>query len=285
MVPARHILRWCLGVALMGALSGCGGGDTTDDTRVVASYRDKQLTRAMLNHYLPKASTPADSTRYADAFVKQWLKEQAVMDEALQFDPELAQEVEYKVQDYRAKLIMHSYQNRIIEESLDRNVSKKEIRTFYEANKQNFIATERLYCYYYVATSKADNNQVGEWMLRSRPEDLTKLQEWVATNAHEYKVDSSYVNEAKMEHVSKGFYGSLEKSPVGKLIRWNGVIRGEKRYYLFKMVDVVEPEQPMSLELCRDKIIELILNDRKLSIIEKNEERILNNARSNKYIN
>ena len=281
---AQHLCYTCLGFALMVVLTSCGSDAVVGDPVAVASFKDKHLTLDMLNHYLPKEVSSKDSARFSDSFIKQWLKEQAVMDEALNYDAKLAQEVEYKVQDYKAKLIMNEYQNRIIEESLDKNVSKKEILAFYEANKQNFISTERLYNYFYIVTSKSDNAQVGEWMRGNNAADILKMQEWAAKNALESKVDSAYANEAKIEIVSKGYYGNLQKTAPGKLIRWNGVIRGEKRYYMFKMINVVEPGEPLAIELCRDKIIDLILNERKVSLIEKNEERILKNARSNNYI-
>ncbi len=284
-VRAAQQLPWiCLGIALVTLAVSCGNKSSVDSTGVVASYKDKQLTREMLDHYLPKDVVEKDSARFAESFVKQWIKEQAVMDEALNYDASLAQEVEYKVQDYKAKLIMHSYENRIIEETLDKNVSKKEILAFYEANKQNFISTQVLYNYFYIVTQNPNNGEVGEWMRSSNAADYVKMKEWAATNAIESKVDSSYADEAKIEMVSKGYYGNLQKTALGKLIRWNGVIRGTKRYYMFKMINVVQPGEPLAIELCRDKIIDLILNERKVNLIEKNEETILKNARSNSYV-
>jgi hypothetical protein len=280
----RHILLLCSAISLTVSFTACGGGDAQEGAGVVASYKDRQLTKEMLDHYLPKELAPVDSARVAKAFVGQWLKEQAVMDEALGYDKRLADEIEYKVQDYKAKLIMHTYQNRIIDESLDKNVSKKEILAFYEANKDNFISNEKLYNYFYIVTKQSDNAAAAEWIRSNSAADITKLREWAAENALEYKVDSTYVGEAKIEFVSKGYYGNLQKTEPGKLIRWNGVIRGEKRYYLFKMIDVVESGAPLTIELCRDKIMDLILNERKVSLIEKNEERILKNARTNNYI-
>jgi hypothetical protein len=280
----RHILQICSGIGLMLAVVGCGGGKTQDNAGAVASYKDRQLTKEMLANYLPKGLSPEDSSRVSKAFVQQWLEEQAIMDEALSTYKDLAEEVEYKVQDYKAKLIMHSYENRLLEESLDKNVSKKEIVAFYEANKDNFISSEKLYNYFYIVTSKSDNAAVGDWIRSSNPQDIVKLREWAVENAIEYKVDSNYVNESKIEFVSKGYYGNLQKTAPGKLIRWNGVIRGEKRYYLFKMIRIVEAGEPLTIELCRDKIVDLIINERKVSLIEKNEEKILKNARTNNYI-
>ncbi|MBK9448155.1 MAG: peptidyl-prolyl cis-trans isomerase [Bacteroidetes bacterium] len=284
MFDPRHILHICSGIGLTLAIMGCGGGKTPDDNGAIAAYKERQLTKEMLANYLPKGLSPEDSSRVSKAFVQQWLEEQAIMDEALSTYKDLAEEVEHKVQDYKAKLIMHGYENRLIEESLDKNVSKKEIVAFYEANKDNFISSEKLYNYFYIVTNKSDVALVADWMRSGNPQDIVKLKEWAKENAIESKVDSNYVNESKIEFVSKGYYGNLQKTAPGKLIRWNGVIRGEKRYYLFKMIQVVEAGEPLTIELCRDKIVDLILNERKVSLIEKNEEKILKNARTNNYI-
>lgn len=251
---------------------------------VIASYKENVLTLDMVRHYLPEGLNPGDSARISKTFIDQWLKEQAIMDEAMSYDKSLAEEVEYKVRDYKAKLIMNAYQNKIIEESLDKNVSKKEILAFYEANRDNFISSEKLYLYFYLVTANSDLAGPSDWMRSSSTSDVQKLRDWAKENALEFKIDSNYVGESTIGFVSKGYYGNLQKTDPGKLIRWNGVIRGEKRFYLFKMIDVVEAGEPLTLQLCRNKIIDLILNERKVGLIEKNEERILKNARTNNYI-
>jgi hypothetical protein len=272
------------GLCLSLFVAGCGGKEAVNEKDLVASYKDKHLTMEMLKHYMPAEVSEKDSARLADAFVKQWLKEQAVMDEALSYDQGLAQEVEYKVRDYKAKLIMHTYQQRIIEESLDKNVSNKEVIAFYEANKDNFVSRETLYNYFYIVTRNSSLNNAADWMRNGSTNDIQQLKEWAAENALESKLDSTYVGEAKIDIVSKGYYGNLQKTDPGKLIRWNGVIKGEKRFYLFKMIDVVREGEPLAVSLCKDKILDLILNERKVSLIEKNEERILKNARTNNSI-
>ena len=275
-----------LGVSfcLLSFAMGCGGSSNTDTEGLVASYRDKQLRQENIRQFLPKGVAQKDSARIASAYVQQWLKEQAIMDEALSNYSDLAEEVEAKVEDYRAKLIMHSYQNRLIDESLEKNVGQKEIVAFYEANKSNFNSKENLYNYFYVVTKNRDRSDPSNWIQSEDAGDQQKLLEWSKVNAMEYKLDSTFVNEAVINHVSKGYYGNLKKSDPGKLIRWTGVIKGENRYYLFKMVKVVNVGEPLTLDQCKDKIRDIILNERKISMIEKNEERILKNAKSNNII-
>ena len=275
-----------LGVSfcLLAFAFGCGGSDLDSRAGLVASYKDKQLSQENIRDFLPQGLAPKDSARIADAYVKQWLKEQAIMDEALSNYEDLAKEVEAKVEDYRAKLIMHSYQNRLIEESLEKTVSQKEILAFYEANKSNFNSKEALYNYFYVVTKSQDRNDAYNWIKSNNSADIQLLRDWAKENALEYKLDSSFVGEPVISNVSKGYYGNLQKSDPEKLIRWTGVIKGENRYYLFKMLKVVNVGEPLTLDQCKDKIRDIILNERKISMIEKNEERILKNAMSNNNI-
>jgi hypothetical protein len=40
----------------------------------------------------------------------------------------------------------------------------------------------------------------------------------------------------------------------------------------------------LPLHLCRDKIRGLVMNERKVALIDRNDKRILDNARANNYI-
>jgi hypothetical protein len=283
-VLTRHILHTCSGIGLALTFAGCSGRVAESNAGLIASYKERSLTREMLAHSLPKGLTLTDSMRIAKAYVQQWLVEQAVMDDALKQHGDLAEEVEYKVQDYKAKLIMNGYENRIVEESLDRNVSTKEILAFYEANRDQFISPEALYSYLYIVSGNSDHSVAAEWMKSGNPDDLPKLREWARHHARDSKIDSSYVGETEIKYLSKNYFGSLQKLEPGKFIRWSGVIRGERLFYLFKMIDVVRAGQPLGIAICRDKIVDLILNERKVALIEKNEEMIFKNARAKHYI-
>lgn len=268
-----------LGAGLL--LASCGGSSDED---VVVSFKDKDLTRKMLSHYIPEGVKGEDSIRFAQQAVQQWTLDQSVMAYALELDPELAERVAYKVEDYRAELIKHEYHTRLIEDSLTASISEPEIDAYYEKNKQHFRGKENMYCYFYIMTSKDDVSDAADWIRSSSYSEILKLREWARQNAIDYKVDSLYVGESTIEQVSKGYYGELKNAGIGKLIRWNGVIQGERRKYLFKMIDFIENGAPLPLHLCKDKIRGLIMNERKIALIDRNDKRILDNARANNDI-
>lgn len=256
----------------------------TDDSPVVVEYKSEQLSQNQLNYFMPQNLSQADSTRFADHYIKQWVKKQAVCDVALQENEKLAEEIEFKVNDYRQKLIIHEYTSKLIRDSLDTNVPETEIATYYEQFKQDFVSKEDQYSFFHLVTASQSVSDASKWMRSNDPADFEKLYQWGLQNALQYKLDSAFVNGKEVEKVEVGYFGNLKSESPGKLIRWNGVIQGQRRRYLFKMLEVVKQGQSLPLKLCREQIRRIIINERKINLIEDVEDKILSNARANNYI-
>lgn len=280
----KRIALWALACTAMLFFGACGSSGEESEEEVLASFKEKKLTRENLLRYIPADVSPKDSTRYAEQYIERWIKEQAVMDYALTKDAGLYADVEFKVQDYRAKLIMSSYEANLVEDEMEQEISQAEINAYYEANKDNFRSKENQYNYFYIVSTSRELRDVEAWMRSDSKEDVEKLKKWAETNAMTAKLDSTYDGDNKIDDVSKGYFGNLKKASIGKLIRWNGVIQGERRRYLFKMIDIVTPGEYLPVILCRDKIRDLLLNERKINLIKSTEEKILSNARASNYI-
>lgn len=258
----------------------CGG----DDDSVVARYKKQELRIEQLQQYIPAEATGEDSIRYAGHYIDQWLKSQAIADIALQRIPNLEKQLEFKVADYRSKLIMAEFTNYIIADSLDTIVSPNEIETYYKTYPENFISKENLFSYLYVVCKSENTGKVDEWMRSSRPEDLAAMLEWAKANALEYKVDSSYAPDGVVAEISKGYFGDLRKAERGRIVRWNGVIQGERRRYYFKMLEAIRAGDPLPIPMAKARIDNIILNERKVKLIEATEKDIVKKARANNYI-
>lgn len=268
---------------LLSCVIGCGK-DKGDGSPEVARYKSKILTARQLEHFLPDNISEADSARFSRMFIEEWQKEEAVSDVALATIPNLGEEIEYKVEDYRRKLIMYEYTSRLIADSLKSEIPVEDIRQYYRQHLGEFIAKENLYQYFYLATAEETPRFLREWMEASQTKWVDSLRNWAESKALEYKLDSSYVNSSTIRELSKGYYGDLKNSGKGKLIRWNGVIQGQRRRYMFKLIDEVEPGDNLPFDLCREKISRILLNARKAQLIQSEEERILKDAKSSKYI-
>lgn len=282
----RSLRSLPLGLLCLIALQlwSCGGGETVLDDEVVVRYKDNYLTEKQLSFYIPDGIPERDSARYAQQFINQWIKEQAVMDKALIEDEDLAERIEYKVQDYRAKMIMHEYETKLVERSLDKEISDSLVQEFYDANIEYFRSKEELYCYFYLVTTESSLGQVDKWMRSSSEADLSSLRNWASTNTLEAKLDSTYEGGTIINQLSKGYYGSLKKVGRGQLIQWTGVIQGERRRYRFKLIDVVKAGEYLPVSLCEDRIKNTLLNDRRVKLIEDTENKIVKDAQAQNHI-
>ena len=262
----------------------CGEDGPAVDEKVVVQYKDNYLTKKQLGFYIPNGIPAEDSARYAAQFINQWIKEQAVMDKALTEDPTLAERIEFKVQDYKAKLIMHEYETKLVERDLDKEIPDAMIKSFYDDNIDYFKSKEDLYSYFYLVTTETSLGQVDSWMRSSSDADLGRLRNWASTNTLEAKLDSTYAGGTVIGQLSKGYYGSLKKVGIGQLIQWTGVIQGERRRYRFKLIDVVKTGEYLPVSLCEDRIRNSLLNDRRIKLIEDTENKIVKDAQAQNYI-
>ena len=282
----RSLRSLPLGLLCLIALQlwSCGGGETVLDDEVVVRYKDNYLTEKQLSFYIPDGIPERDSARYAQQFINQWIKEQAVMDKALIEDEDLAERIEYKVQEYRAKMIMHEYETKLVERSLDKEISDSLVQEFYDANIEYFRSKEELFCYFYLVTTEKSLGQVDKWMRSKSEADLASLRNWASTNTLEAKLDSTYEGGTIINQLSKGYYGSLKKVGRGQLIQWTGVIQGERRRYRFKLIDVVKAGEYLPVSLCEDRIKNTLLNDRRVKLIEDTENKIVKDAQAQNHI-
>jgi hypothetical protein len=267
--------------ALLILLSACRGGE---ESSVVASYKDTDLHLRQLEQYIPKDASEDDSTRYAKLYIDQWLKAQAIGDLAMQTIPNLQDEIEFKVEDYRQKLIMHEYSSRLIRDSLDTTIRSNDVLEYYKANTATFISPVRMYSYFYVVCRAENTGDVVEALSGTKSEDIRNLLDWAKVNALEYKLDSTYAPESVINEITKGYFGELRDAGVGRVIKWSGMIQGQRRRYYFKMLDKVEENGPLPVLLARDRISNILLNERKVKLIEQSEKNIVDNARRNNYI-
>lgn len=261
--------------------TACGG---KEQSPVVASYKDTSLRLKQLEQYIPKDASEEDSSRYARLYIDQWLKAQAISDLAMQSIPNLEEEIDFKVEDYRHKLIMHEYSSMLIRDSLDTTIRKSDVLDYYKANTATFISPSRMYSYFYVVCRAENTGNVVEALSSTSSGEVSELLDWAKVNALEYKLDSTYAAESVINEITKGYFGDLRDAPVGRVVKWSGMIQGQRRRYYFKMLDKVEENGPLPMMLARDRIANILLNERKVKLIEESEKRIVENARRNNYI-
>lgn len=271
----RSILIACLSFCAV----SCQFIADKDDNAVLAELGNKRLTLEEVQSRLPKAGSmePADSTAMVDRLIRRWAKNQLLV-EAAEFN--LKDEIgsfEELVEQYRNDLLKHAYIDKYVRQHLDTAVSTSEIQTYYEANRSNFELKESIVKAQFTAaplTAKKVND-AKKWFKRPRDED--RYLQWIevfATNQSAYS-DSSWV---PLDDLLSDI--PLETSNPYAFLRRNPRFTCEDTATLyFVEVKALEIENSYSpVEYVRERIRKMILNRRRLELIEEIEENIIENA-------
>ena len=264
---------------LSSALVSCQFVSETDDSLVLAELGNARLTYEELQSQLPKAGTmaSADSAAMVDRLVRRWAKNELLV-QAAEFN--LKDEIgsfEELVEQYRNDLLKHAYIEKYVRQNLDTAVNAEEVEAYYQANKANFELKESIVKAEFTAAplSAKKVEDAKKWFKRTRDED--RYLEWIevfATKQSAYS-DSSWV---PLDELLSDI--PLETSNPYAFLRRNARFTCEDTSMVyFVEVNALEIENSYSpVEYVKESIRKMILNRRRLDLIEQIEENIIENA-------
>jgi len=237
------------------------------------------LTYEDLQSQLPKAGTmaSADSAAMVDRLVRRWAKNELLV-QAAEFN--LKDEIgsfEELVEQYRNDLLKHAFIEKYVRQNLDTAVNAEEVEAYYQANKANFELKESIVKAEFTAAplSAKKVEDAKKWFKRTRDED--RYLEWIevfATKQSAYS-DSSWV---PLDELLSDI--PLETSNPYAFLRRNARFTCEDTAMVyFVEVNALEIENSYSpVEYVKERIRKMILNRRRLDLIEQIEENIIENA-------
>ena len=92
---------------------------------------------------IPPNVNSQDSTEIADSFIRKWVTDVLLYENAKRNITNKA-EIDQLLEDYRKSLIIHQYQQKLIDQRLPKEPTDEEMRTFYDAYTDQFVLTENL---------------------------------------------------------------------------------------------------------------------------------------------
>lgn len=260
-----RILLW---IALMGILTQCSNSSNQNkksDVLLARAY-DKSLYLSQLEGVVPEGIRGQDSLMRIYAYAQQWVNDQLMMYEAERNIPKDI-DIDQLVRDYRASLVKHNYEERIIAQQLDTVVTEKEEEAFYNENREQFqLESTILKCLFLKMPNNAPQNELNKiWYGRS-DDQLDNLKKYAARWAVRsflepkkwYKLDDVAANLPKStltpENVQSRREGTLSD--------------GDFRYY-YRVLDVAQGKSIAPLDYARDKATKIILHHRKQDLFAK----------------
>ncbi len=248
---------------------------------IVAEVNGKYLYQSDIAEMGAKGLTPADSAEVIKNFVDAWVKKQLILGKAEEYLSPEQLDIEKRVQDYRESLIIYHYENELIKQKMDTLVGDNEVIAYFEQYKENFLLTEDIAQFYYVKLPKdAPKLDDARRMFRS---DKTEDKEMLKEHCMQYAADF-YLQDSIWYELS----GIYKQIPIDQLQlrtlsknKLSGEVEDSLYIYLLKVNDFREQQQPAPLNYIKEDVAKIILNKRKMELINTTYENLYKDAVEN----
>lgn len=254
---------------------------TDDERKVLARVYDTYLYADEVGG-LTQGLTPEDSTAFVQNYINNWGKEQLLIYRA-EFNLRSEQKnFEALVRQYRNDLVKFAYLEKYVIENLDTNITDQQIKDYYETHQSDFELKENiLKVDYFIIPQKApDIKKAKEWWRTPNEKNTEKFLEYAGIFARVKNVgDTNWLKFENLERIIP-----LQTYNQQEFLNKNNRLMLEDTVSTY-FVDIKEhkiKDDVSPLTYVRNTIISIILNKRKLELIAKMEEKLVEDAHNKK---
>lgn len=265
---------------ITGWFTSCEYFQSRPEEAPVVRVNDHYLYWSDLKNLISENTTPEDSTQIIENYINRWATRHLLIDQALiNLDNSELERYEKLVQEYRSDLLTEAYKNSVVNKQLDSIVSDHEYQEYYDINMANYRLNEVLLKVRYVHLSPgfAGVSKIKKQLERFDEEDKQALSDqryqFISSNFN----DSMWIQQESLKKVLpilKQESNVLKKSNFAQVEDSLGV-------YLIKTEDVVGLNEIAPLSYIKPTIKQVIINKRKLRLINKFERDITKDAIEN----
>jgi hypothetical protein len=245
---------------------------------VVAKVYDKFLYSSDLTDIIPAGTPKEDSITIIRSYINNWLKQQVVLKKAEDNLNDEQKEVSRKLEEYRNSLITYIYESELVRQKLDTAVSDNEIANYYNDHQANFLLKDNIikanYVKIPVTAPKLD--KVRGWYKSSVPRDSALLVDY----CHQFATDFFFGGDEWLlfdELLKKVPIKTYDKEEYLRNNRFIEISASTGIYFInIRGFKIKESISPLSFE--KDNIRELIINKKKLELIDEMEKSAFEDA-------
>lgn len=257
--------------------------EKTDETRTekpVARVFGRFLYPSDLQNILPSDIPSKDSARIIKNYIEKWIQDELLLKKAEENLTKDQLNVEKQLNEYRKNLVIYNYNSELIRQQLDTSVSMNQIEEYYNQHKESFTLKDNIVKVWYVKVNhKAPNaEKVKNWYKSSTPKDFVALKTYCLQFADNFFLD---------ENNWLLFDELMKEIPVTSLnpdffLRTNKYIEvADSNYNYFVNIKAYKIKNTLSpLAFEKDNIRNIIVNNRKLNLIEQMKRDIYENEKN-----
>jgi hypothetical protein len=266
-------------ILLLAVLSACSGfrHDNKPGDPVVARAFDQELHLSEAAAIVPKNISGKDSASMVQNFISKWVQQQILLEKAKENLGVEEQDFTRQLEEYRNSLLLYSYEKKLISMNLDTTVTEEEIEEYYRSNRTQFELRGNIVKFDFVKIPDR-SRQAKEFrrlLKSSSPSDSVRLVEYCEKYSTDYWLTREWVflDELLAEVPIK------PDNEENFLRRTTYTEAGDDDYlYLLRIIDYMTTDSLSPLAFERDNIRNVIINSRKLDLLETSRQQDIDEA-------
>lgn len=139
-----RFLNFCIFFLSFIALVSCNTNGGIETGNIIARVHDEYLYEEDLESIVPKNASAKDSLTIVKNYINNWVQQKLIIHHAEANLPADQKDFSDQLEQYRNSLIMYQYESLLIQQELDTIISEEEIENFYLANQANFELKETI---------------------------------------------------------------------------------------------------------------------------------------------
>ena len=261
-------------------LAGCAKTAPKVTEKPLARVLDHYLYKSDLAGFIPAGITGADSIAMVKDFKDRWIRNQLLLNKAELNLTDEEKNVEQQIENYRSSLLIYAYEQSYIRQKLDTVVTDAEIENFYKENQSNFILNGALMkgVFIKIPVKAPDAYKVRQWYRSDNPDNIKSMEGYCFKYATVYDhFNDGWVKLNEILPMIPAVPGNSEASIISR--RYIET-RDTAFLYFLNAKEIALSGNVSPLEIVKNDIKSIILNKRKIGLINELESNVYSDAQN-----
>ena len=224
-----------------------------------------------IKQVLPLGLSDADSTVFAEQYIRNWAQDVLFYQNAIRNIPD-TKDIDRLVENYRRSLIEHEYQRRLIEQKFSSEITDDEIEQFFNDNQRLFVLDESLVkgLFLKISNKSHDLSDIRKLYTQQDDESFEEIEKYSIRNAA--RCEFFYDNwrsvaelEVLLPAMDKPLEGQLKDNSSFEF-------KDEEYIYLLNVSEFAPKGGIEPLDHARSRIRGLLINSNEVSYMRKIKE-------------
>ena len=251
---------------------------------VLARVGEEYLYISDVSKNLPKYISTTDSLQMIHSMVDNWIQQELMLQHANRNLPDSLKDFSKQLEDYNNNLIIYEFKKRLVDQELDTTFSHHELDEYYISHQKDFQLKENIVQFSFLKIS-------------AQSEMLEQAKEFII-NINDTAADMTLLENFCQEHTIDYYLNTEQWIPFNDLLKSVPIetfnqeiylknnrfieIKDHPYWYYINLKDFKIKEDVSPLAFEKEKIKNIILNQRKIELLN-NLENVIKTEASNKH--